>query len=290
MTDTTDLPRFADWLSEYCEKNEHPFVRDSWKMVSCCFELDQHLPPRYGWRFSDEEAIKQQVASAKDAAEVNRVYWLDQARNIEAYAVMTLWRGVELLAPAVECLNARKVVPSAVLARSLLELATASIMNANDIGLMMTSLEFTGKNAVVSSEFEARVVKMIWGSRLGEQPTHLKQTNILTLLQRASKNPNAKELLPTYEYLCEVAHPNFVGNVRFWSHVESTGSDGSELRVLSRGADHDSALHIVDKIVWSLGWSAVCIRNAFEIIRTALSDLFSKLGLHGPDMGQGTVQ
>jgi hypothetical protein len=73
---------------------------------------------------------------------------------------------------------------------------------------------------------------MIWGTRLGDPEGYLKQTNIITVLQKLTKHPNAEELWSGYEYLCELAHPNLIGNARYWSHVERVNEDGSETRVL----------------------------------------------------------
>jgi len=50
-------PAYSKWLKEYCQKNSHPFVKDSGKMIAYCFELEQKIPNTYGWRFSSEESL-----------------------------------------------------------------------------------------------------------------------------------------------------------------------------------------------------------------------------------------
>jgi len=124
---------------------------------------------------------------------------------------------------------------------------------------------------------EKMVVKMIWGTRYGDPLPHVKQTNPLTAIQNVSKNPDAKDVLPTYEYLCDIAHPSFIGNTRFWSHVEKVLPDGSEQRVISKSAEGETTRPILDKILWSLGWSAVSLRNGFEITSGGLAVLLKKL-------------
>ena len=52
------FPAYAEWLHEHCASHAHPFVRDSWKMIDYCFELDRNLPDDYRWRFSSEESLK----------------------------------------------------------------------------------------------------------------------------------------------------------------------------------------------------------------------------------------
>lgn len=281
--EVTALPQYADWVREFCASSDHAFVRDSAKMISYCFQLEQRLPSRYEWRFCDEKALAERLRSARSSSEINRIYWIDQARNVEAYAVMTFWRGAELLRPAIRGLNVREVVAPAVVARSLLELATAFILNANVIEATLTEVRFPEGQIVASQDLEDRVIRMIYGTRLGEPAPRAKQSNILTSIQKLSRNPNASELLPIYEYLCEVAHPNVIGNIRFWSHLERIDADGSELRLLSKDADQGGATQIVEKVIWSLGWSAVCLRNAFEMTRQALANMLKELGCRPED-------
>ena len=118
---------------------------------------------------------------------------------------------------------------------------------------------------------------MIWGTRLDDPAEHLKQKNVLTFIQKVTKNPDAKDVMPIYNFLCEIAHPSVIGNTRFFSHVEQTYPDGSEHRVISKFANANYAEEILDKTIWSLGWSAYVLRKGFEITREGISDLREKL-------------
>lgn len=274
------FPQLADWINEYCKTHSDPFVRDSSKMIQYCFELDLQFPEKYGWRFTDIDAYKRQVEAAKHQPnESNKMYWTDQARNIEAYSMMTFWRGVELLKPAIRSLNLHEVIAPAVLARSLMELSSSFLINANYFDKCFQELQFPEETVVIADEsFEENIIKMIWGTRLGDPPSYLHQTNAITFVQKVSKNPHLKDAYPTYEFLCEIAHPNVVGNTRFWSHVEKVYPDGSEQRIIARYADGQHTKEILNKILWSLGWSAMILRNGFEITREALRLLLEKLG------------
>lgn len=174
-------------------------------------------------------ALKQQLDGIKNPAERNRIYWIDQARNIEAYSITTFWRGVELLKPAIRSLNTHEVVTSAVLARSLLELSCVFLIHSNNLTKNLSELAFPPDAIVVSSELEEMIVKMIWGTRYGDSEAHVKQSNILAFIQKVSKNPNAASVQDTYDFLCDIAHPSFIGNTRFWSHIQEINPDGSEL-------------------------------------------------------------
>ncbi len=150
-------------------------------------------------------------------------------------------------------------------------------MNANTFEKTFREMFFPKGAVVVSHELEKMVVRIIWGTRYGDPLPHLKQTNVLKSIQWVSKNPKGKDVLPTYEYLCDIAHPSFIGNTRFWSHIEEVLPDGSERRVISKYADRETTRAIVDKILWSLGWSAAVLRNGFEITEVALAQLLKKL-------------
>ncbi len=271
------FPQLSEDISAFCESSDDPIVRTAPQWFAGCFELDETLPPKYGWRYSDEDSIRKQLAGLQSSNEINRVFWIDQVRNVEAYSVISMWRGSELLKPAIRSLNVGELITPAVLARSLLELSTAYLLNANTIDKLFNELIFPPNAVVLSKEFEERVVKMIWGTRLGKPEPHLQQTNILTLIQKLAKNPKAAELLPHYEFLCEIAHPNVIGNNRFWSHVERINEDGSETRTLARVADGQHATDIRTNVLWSLAWSASSLRNSFTLIRNAISVLLSKL-------------
>ncbi len=275
--DIETFPTFADWITDCCSHHPDPFIRDSDRMIAYCFELDATMPDRYGWRFASEESIRKQLEGVRDTQAINRVYWTDLARNVEAYSTTTFWRGLELLKPAIRSLNMQEIITPAVLARSLLELSCTFLMNANILEKTFRDMSFPKGAVVVSHELEKMVVKIIWGTRHGDPLPHLKQTNVLKSIQWVSKNPKGKDVLPTYEYLCDIAHPSFIGNTRFWSHIEEVLPDGSERRVISKYADRETTRAIVDKILWSLGWSAAVLRNGFEITEVALAQLLKTL-------------
>jgi hypothetical protein len=271
------FPRLSEEMVQFCERSENEFTRHTPDWIAGCFELDTNVPATYGWRVANVAAIQRQVSGLKDYRAINRVFWEDQARNTEAYAIMTFWRGSEILKASIRSLNVGDVVTPAILVRSLLELTCTYLFNANIIEKSLSEIQFPPKTVVTSPEFEERVVKMIWGTRLGEPEPHLKQTNVLTTIQKLAKHPRGAELLPKYEFLCEVAHPNVIGNSRYWSHVERANSDGSNTVKMSRSARGDHSDEILEATLWAMGWSAGSLRNSFTLIHTGLAQLLSKL-------------
>lgn len=268
---------YGDWLCKYCQGHEDPFVRDSESMIQYGLALDEKIPNEYGWKFSSEESLKRQLHEKNKPQEVNSIFWEDQARNIEAYALMTCWRGIELMKSCLSGLNGQEIIVPAISARSLIELSTVFILNANILYKTFSGLSFPENTIVISSEVEALVVKMIWGTRYGNPESHLNQTNIMTSLQKLSKSPGAEKLMPSYEFLCDIAHPSFIGNVNYWSHVDSVYPDGSERRVISRLPNRNFNAEIIDRVLWALAWSSLCVRNAFDIVTNSNKILLDKL-------------
>jgi len=177
---------------------------------------------------------------------------------------------LELLNPAIRGLNVGELLAPAVLARSLLELASAFLVHANTIEATLGKISFPRNTIVVSAEVEEYVLKMIWGTRLGEPEKTYKQTNALTFIQKLSKNENVKDLLPTYEYLCEIAHPNVIGNVRFWSHVKHIDEHGFRHVEIASTAEGDNVAQIRSNALWGIGWGAGVVRNAYRMTISAI--------------------
>ncbi|MCC7341052.1 MAG: hypothetical protein IT170_08200 [Bryobacterales bacterium] len=271
------IPQFARWISDFCANSTNPFVRDSAEALRIFFACDAAAPSSYKWVFSSDESFARQLQERKDIKAKNALYWEDFARNCEAYSVMTGWRAAELLRSSVRAINQKELVSSAVLARSLLELSSSYLLNANLIAKTLEGISFSEGSIVTSHDLEKLIVKAIWGSRLDSTPEHLKQRNCLTPIQKLTKNPDAKELLPTYEYLCELAHPNVLGNARFWSHMEEVSTLGAETRVITRFSESDAAAETIEKTVWSIAWSAAVVRNGIYILQPAIANLMARV-------------
>lgn len=268
---------YNDWLKLYCNEHSNPLVKDSERILKDFLSMDVELPNEYKWKFSDLVSIKKQIRTVSSAKELNKVFWTDQVNNIEAYTMMTWWRGVELIRSCLKSINAKEVIVPAIAARSLLELSTVFLLNANTLSHNFKRISFSSDIPVVSSDIEKLVLKMIWGTRYLPEDELLTQTNIMTSLNKLSKSPNTEDLIPTYEFLCDIAHPSFIGNTSYWSHIEAVNSDGSQTRFLSRLPDRNFNLEITDKTLWAVAWSAYCIQSAFIMLKNVNSDLLNKL-------------
>ncbi|MFC1583667.1 hypothetical protein ACFL4U_03175 [Candidatus Neomarinimicrobiota bacterium] len=264
------LPR---WIDDIRKMSRDPFVSD---VIALFHEIDQFystIPEEYEWRFIDSDNFNRQAITLTNPDQLNKYYWEDQIQNIRAYLVITCWRTAELYYSSRVELTNKSIVSSAVLARSLLELASFFIKNANIIAFTLEKLDFTDGKIIVSSDLEKEIVRMIWGTRLGNPEDSLKIPNILNTLDSLSKNPNAADLRNKYEYLCEVAHPNVVGNANYWTHIENIDPDLSENRIMQQSAGGPTSRDICEHILWCLSWSGLTVKGGYQVIMDAVNFL-----------------
>ncbi len=270
--------QFDGWLREFVAKADHPWVQNSEEMIKYLIEFDKELPSEYGWRVTSREAFREQIVRTSSAEDANRCYWQDMARQIEAYGVMLIWRSTELVRPTVELLNAKEIIAPAVLSRSLLELGSSALINSNTINQTIKEVlaEAEKEVVVLCEELENILLRIIHGTRLGEPADHLKQTNALTYIQKMAKKRDQGELLNIYQNLCEVTHPNVLGNARFWASIISRNEDGSETVKMERHGESVTTGSIRKKILWALGWSGVSITNSFRICRDSVQMIMER--------------
>ncbi|EPC9283610.1 hypothetical protein ACR3QJ_005309 [Citrobacter freundii] len=170
-----------------------------------------------------------------------------------------------------------KVTATGAGTRSLLELSSVFLLNANSLDHVFKKLTFPPNTVITSEELDNLVAKMIWGTRYQPESDLLKQTNIMTSIQKIAKNAGAEQVLPNYEFLCDIVHPSFIGNTTFWSHVQQKYPDGSERRLMSRLTERTYNTEITDKTLWALGWSTICLQNAFVMMRNAYAGMLENL-------------
>jgi hypothetical protein len=73
---------------------------------------------------------------------------------------------------------------------------------------------------ILCEDLENMLNRAVYGSRLVDKGDYRRQTNILSIIQSLSKQQGFERVLESYEFLCEIAHPNVMGErsilVRFW--------------------------------------------------------------------------
>ncbi|MFC2027064.1 hypothetical protein ACFLU3_00095 [Chloroflexota bacterium] len=270
---------FENWIIDRVSRLDQPFARDSVQMVDFLRELERNIPDTYIWKRTDVDGFNMKSEQLKylGPVAINRIYWEDMARNIEAWAILNIWRGTDLLDNTIDSLNRSRLISGAVSARSLLELAVVIIIESNNLLATTKNIPKSNNNnqIIISEELEKTMLRLIGGTRREGAEEYLVQKNILTYMKRCAKNPNASELLDIYDYLCEVAHPNVEGYARFQSNLGWT--DGMDTTVsMSRDMDISNSQagnRFLEMVLWSIGWSAVCLRNGFHLLQQTIYEI-----------------
>ena len=274
--------KFSNWLQELAASSNHPFMRDSEKMIQYFFELENKLPSTYDWRYTSSETFKKQSEVVKKATsdrafdELNILYWHDMVRNIEAYGLMTYWRAAEQFKSAVKLLDERDVLAPAVVSRSLLELGATVIVNSNNIRDTVKAALMNVAPIITSKELEELIVCLIWGTKVNGFSGYPRPIDSRKYREFISKNPNASEFPDVYKFLCGLTHPDMLGNARFWASDVTENEDGSITLRIERQAESALTTEIREKVLWALGWSAVCVRNGVEINQDAVATILKR--------------
>jgi hypothetical protein len=224
---TTKFRRFLDTFVATSTFPSSEYLPEFWENAER--ELDA-LPREHQWTVEPEAPAEW----VRDARSLNAWYWGDQARRAEAVLFLIGTKQKELLTSAEEALANGKLFVAALLLRALLE-QTASLYAFGELlrthldGLQFTNLENEG---IINKQLEDGLIQFSHGSRFNwsaflagdadawaaapeaVRDEH-KQTNILTLIDRISKNPQYNAFRAVYALLCEYVHPNLGGHLLY---------------------------------------------------------------------------
>lgn len=249
--------------------NKEPSVAKQGRNERCRCGSGKKLsfPDPYEWERMPLDEFQARAEEARGPREFNALFWRDQARQIEAYSVMTFWRLTEVLESAVLELRTGRPLSAAILARSALELAVAYLDNSISVQAVLREVvPAVEKDALIDAqEFEEMLLRTIFGSREAEVPKHLQQTNVMTQLQRVAKLDALSFLPPLYARLCELAHPNRRGNELYWV-ASSMRRDNVELLQICRDPLAGPA---IKEAIWD---AALALVVSPRLVRQAIAD------------------
>jgi hypothetical protein len=249
------------------------------------------IPKEYKWRFRTAEGFNTEMKDIMpgNVLEVNRLYCRDQLGCCEAYGVLSTWRTVDLARGCIWALARNDVVGAALMARSALENSAQLVDACRSIsatlageseglangGLLDPSVDFK-QSIVISEDFEKLLLKTLYATRLPGSEEFYSPTNILTIIARISKTPTQDSVLKTYELLCEVAHPNFLGKSIYLQSAQPGNRPGDEWRTIAHGVG-PASLQIIEATVSALSWSCGTNVSAFALLSETLKSVISKI-------------
>jgi hypothetical protein len=139
------------------------------------------------------------------------------------------WRAHDFAVLASDLFERKRVVPGAVIARSLMETTALFYFVQKKMAKAVSE-----KNLILLDDF---LVRCMSGNRLGNGEPDA--PNILTAIQALDKEPGCDRYADFYSSLCEFAHPNALGSFYAYSSfdIESRAVWFGHNRGLTRGGD-----------------------------------------------------
>lgn len=242
-------------------------VRDLDHLLEDAASLSAALDRRFQYRQMSAELFAAKARELHSVREINRLYWRDTASTIKAYTLSSAWRILDLVGQACVLLNSEGVLGPAILVRSLIELTTVFVQTG---GAVRKSVEEAAKvwneKVVASENLEGLLGKALHGRRTVPEGDFYRQTNVVTHIQKLSRVAGFEDVIKYYERLCEVAHPNALGNARFWADGGVPQPDGAVMWSGEPRVANAATHQIQDDTLWALAWSAANAPAGFRIL------------------------
>jgi hypothetical protein len=290
-TDSALIPNLPNALRASVAGSANWFVLNIGDMIAQLNALGAKLPKKYGWRYRTVEAFTaelNELAEAKNSVfECNKLYWKDALGICEAYSLMTTWRTIGLARSCVWALAREDNLCAALLARASLETA-AQFVDATrtingticDSGMLDPSADMR-RNVYASKPFEEYLLKTVFASRLPDSEKIYEAINIVTIVKRIAKSPGQEFVLPTYELLCEIAHPNFLGRSVYLLEVRPGPRPGHEIHTIGLGQGSTSA-KFSEPIIAALSWACGTQVTAFALMSDTIKAVMTSIAERRP--------
>lgn len=149
------------------------------------------------------------------------------------------WRAVDLLEDTLDNLHRWRVTSGAVTARALVEEAGALAEEAKKIAASWSTAKneqanVIGRPAAVREALAPILLQAGMGSRLKGSAASLQATNVLTLVQKLSRETGDVRFIKWYDWLSDSAHPAFGARIAFSTPPLLHESKATMLRYYSR--------------------------------------------------------
>ena len=183
-----------------------------------CCDLEQLLPRIY---VPSSEATFKPASGKSVTSKI--------PTKLKAVTGSLAWRAHDFAVLASELFERKRIVPGAVIARSLME-TTALFYLVH----RKTVTAVSERNLILLDDF---LVRCMSGNRLGNGEPDA--PNILTAIQTLEKEPECDKYAAFYASLCEFAHPNALGSFYAYSSFdnESRAVWFGHNRGLAKGGD-----------------------------------------------------
>lgn len=238
--------------------------------------ITARMPEDYIWKFSSTNFLSEQISAAMKNSgppdEINTIYWTDFRQSMTAIREIFNRRFIPLFNSSIDLINKLDILSSACVARSAFELSMWSLHHTSIIKNTITELvenPDTDGKIVSASSLQELMVKLIWGTNMVEDKgDERKQLNIIKkCFEPLSKHAKAKTgeeyIEATYDVLCDIVHPNQIGNFLFITK-DSKDYQGVQEIPVSMNQVGTTSMRSIKSICGALSWScqAMTLMNA----------------------------
>lgn len=245
----------------------------------------------YKWHFTSRDYLFKQILDAEianlGAAYINTLYWSDLNETIFAIREIFNRKLEVLISSSIWLLNRQDILSAACTARSAFELSMWALYNSMKVrSAVLAACEINGSDneRILHSELQTLLVKLTWGTRLlkdkGDERQQLNiTTSCLKPLAEYIKTKSGEEYIEqAYDYLCELVHPNQIGNMLF---VHAPFSEEESLQEIPIAhAQHGLIASMsVEKICGALSWTSKAALLMNEHIDVAAASLKKRFGV-----------
>jgi hypothetical protein len=279
------IPRLPARLVDRLLPSEDIAINSIEHTIAWLNDLARRVPSKYGWRFRTSEAFLAELQEITSSTEnpfldINRLYWTDTLKTCEAYSLMCTWRIVELARSCVRSLSSGDLVSAALAARAGLESTCQYVDTARTISATLEKIPRVdlNKDIVASKDLETFLVRTVFASRRTGDEEIYKPTNIITIVDKVSKVMGQEHVKSTYEELCELAHPNFLGRSVYVIDWAPGSRPGDETRTIGVG-EGPTGLGITQTIVRALSWSCGTHVTAFRLMSQSIESFLHRPGM-----------
>jgi hypothetical protein len=295
-THKTPVKRFRlnDKMSSIVVASPDPIVRDVCKVLEA-FEYSEVIGSRYVWKSLPDDAFAAICEQpGMSVRMMNRTLFSHLLRAIEAFEMVSIWRSRDLVGSCVASLNDERLISAATLARSLIELAVTygdagNFLRAAFKSFPWSEIEDALIAPVVRDEngkeinVELFIERLMFGTRMNErlvETPNLSQRNIMTIIQKLDKKlmqQHGYQVMPHYELLCELAHPNTIGFQRYLSSV-TTLANSWKNRLMEEESFSERFVHISHECLWALSFGTGSMDGIFGVFQELKQNTIKYIG------------
>jgi hypothetical protein len=199
--------------------------------------------------------------------------------------MMSIWRVIELARSCVWALARHDNVCAALLARAALESSAQFVDAARTInatvnlgGCILDPTKDLNTAPIAWKPLEEYLVKTVFASRLPDAEEIYKAPNITGPIKRISKSAGQEFVLPTYDLLCEITHPNFLGRAIYLLEAAPGSRPGNEVRTIGLG-EGPTSVQFKEPLVAALSWACGTQVTAFDLMSQTIHAVLAVLDL-----------